>query len=305
MKKLKKLNKVVSSLITLFFALTIFQFSSCKSTPVETAFVDPLELIDNENHFFISIPYKVDPNLIVSLIEKNAYGIEHNQAEMIAKRIDTLYVGLIKAKKSATFQISGSVDFPKIAIKKVFKGKNGFSEEKIEIQQSEEVPFSYSVYSKDGTDISFPSEFVSLLGRNVPEMLNVYHGKAFSTGYENKNPIGSSVYSFLKGEDNEIPAMKFYAARPQSFLTMLTGTNLTLKLAYVRGTMKTDPKSEKQYVMDLEFEFKDARMIPVAKGALSVAFGLTDSDVYLTSPTHLVISNIKIGKEQLYRLLLI
>ena len=84
---------------------------------------------------------------------------------------------------------------------------------------------------------------------------------------------------------------------------MLTGANLTLRLLYVRGSMKVDPKLKKQYLMDLEFEFKDSRTVPAARGALSVAFGLTDSDVTQETPWHLTISNIKIDREQLYKLL--
>jgi hypothetical protein len=57
--------------------------------------------------------------------------------------------------------------------------------------------------------------------------------------------------------------------------------------------------------MNLEFEFREKKVVPAAKAALSLAFGLTNSEVYLETPTHLVISNIKISKKELYKILVL
>ena len=304
LRKHRKFHKVIIFLITLFFASAAQFFFSCKSTPPVLSSVNPLELIDGENHFFMSIPYSADPSLISTLIEKNVEGIGPEEARMVSKRVSVLHVGMIRSKKSIDFQISGKVDFPAILVKKVFTKKNGFDERKMDMPEVFGLPASYSIYRKDGLDICVPSEKIVLLGRGVPKMLENYHAKANGIFLEAKNPIPAEIFSFLSSAEED-SCMKFYASKPQNFLSMLTGANLSLKLAYVRGTMVQDSNSKEQYRMDLEFEFKDPRFIPLAKGTLSLAFGLTDSEVFLQSPTNLRISNIKIGKEPLYRLLII
>lgn len=114
--------------------------------------------------------------------------------------------------------------------------------------------------------------------------------------------LETAAYEWLSGNS---PGIRFFASRPQSFLTMLTGANLNFKLVYVRGVMTGDPRDERQYRLELEFEFRDRRLLPAAKGVLSVAFGLTGSDVTAESDTHLRISNIRINKEQLYKILVL
>ena len=304
MKKHKNLNKVIIFLITLFFAFFTNFICSCKSSPPLVDSVNPLELLDGESHFFMTIPYSVDPSLISTLIEKNVDGITSEEARTVARRVSVLHVGLIRSRKSIDFQIAGKVDFPSIAVKKVFSKKNGFTEKKIDFRDGAGFPFLYSLFKKDGLEMAFPSERIALFGRGVPKMVETYHAKLNGIPQEVSSSLPDEIFSFLNSAEEE-SCMKFYASKPQNFLSMLTGANLSFKLSYVRGTMMQDPFTREQYLMNLEFEFKDPRFIPVAKGVLSVAFGLTDSEVFLAGPTNLRISNIKIGKEPLYRLLII
>ena len=69
--------------------------------------------------------------------------------------------------------------------------------------------------------------------------------------------------------------------------------------------MVTDPKNDRQYLMDLEFEFKNSKLVTAARGILTLALGLTDSEVSQPEPNHLVIADIKISKEHLYKILVI
>jgi hypothetical protein len=57
--------------------------------------------------------------------------------------------------------------------------------------------------------------------------------------------------------------------------------------------------------MTIEFEFNDERMVKAGAGMLSLAFGLTNSQTLLTTPTHLVVSDIRIDKKQLYKLFIL
>lgn len=303
---MKKRNSCWFAFAKLSFILVFaFVLFSCKTNQIPLNHVEPLDLIDSKNQIFMAIPEKADPNLVSSLIQMNVGGISHDDALKAAERIRVLYVGLVRARRSADFQISALVEFPKIAVNKVFTKRNGFEIHKNKIENADGSSFSYLVYSKDGIEIAVPEPYIAFLGRNVPGMLEVFHGKAAATGYENPFPLPDGIYDFLKVKDDEDSSLKFYATNPSSFLTMLTGANLNLKLSYVCGTMAQDSAFKEQYVMSLEFDFLDPRLVPAAKGALSLAFGLTDSDLVLESPAHLKISNIKIGKEHLYRLLVI
>lgn len=288
-----------------FILVFSFVLFSCKTNQIPLNHVEPLDLIDSKNQIFMAIPEKADPNLVASLIQMNVKGISQDDAFGIAERISVLYVGLVRTRRTAEFQISALVDFPKIAVSKVFTRKNGFEISEKEISRSASLPLSYPVYSKDGVEIALPEPYIAFLGRDVQGMLEVFHGKSAATGYENPFPLPDGIYDFLKVKDDEENLLKFYATNPSSFLTMLTGANLNLKLSYVCGTMAQDSNFNEQYVMNLEFDFLDPRLVPAAKGALSLSFGLTDSAIVLENPTHLKISNIKIGKEHLYRLLVI
>ena len=85
----------------------------------------------------------------------------------------------------------------------------------------------------------------------------------------------------------------------------MIGANLNFKLIYVKGFLKNDLKNEKQYITELEFEFRDPRVVGAAQAMLEVAFGLTDSSVRRISDTHLIVSGIRINKNQLYKILVL
>ena len=57
--------------------------------------------------------------------------------------------------------------------------------------------------------------------------------------------------------------------------------------------------------MNLEFDFQNPKRVTSARTILTLALGLTDSEVSQPEPNHLVISDIKISKEQLYKILVI
>ena len=71
MKKLKgiKLTKFFVSLLSLIF---FFSFWSCKSAP-ELSEVDPLDLIDNQSHFYLRIPKSVDPKLVGRMLKNTKF----------------------------------------------------------------------------------------------------------------------------------------------------------------------------------------------------------------------------------------
>ena len=296
---MKKLNIFCKVLI---FSLFLIMGVGCKSTPVVQKTVHPLNLIDNNSSFYLKIPTKQDKSLVASIVEHNIKDVSESDANLIAERIDTIYLGINKRRKSTEFQLAASCSIPKIAVSKLFTKKNGWNSEKLILQNQLGDEVEYKVFDNSELLLSLPSQNLVVLGRAVPSMVEVYNtyfyeienGPVF-----NLNPLITEW--FAKDDD----AIRFFATKPQSFLTILTGANLNYKLVYVCGTIISDTKRDDQYIMNLEFEFREKKVVPAAKAALSLAFGLTNSEVYLETPTHLVISNIKISKKELYKILVL
>lgn len=296
MKKLK-LNYLF---LSIFFSFVITVLG-CKSTPVITEEVNPLDLLDNGSSFYLKINAQEEQPLITNFICSNFGNISKNEAELASSKIDKLYLGLNKVRNNTQIQLSASCDVPSFAVNKVFNKKNNWIKEDVIVSdQEKKTNTSYSVYNNNNFLVSFPSKSHFIAGRNIFSMIEVFHLK------QNKEVISESallnplVYEWLSLDD---ASLKFFATRPQSFLTALVGTNLNYKLVYARGKMNSDINNSNQYLMDLEFEFKETKVVPAAKSILMLAFGLTNSEVFLESPTHLKITNIRIAKKELYRIL--
>lgn len=290
----------------LIFISNLFIFSGCKSAPAVVSDVNPLDLLDNDSSFYLRIPTSVDSNLVQHMIQNNIKNISESDAAKIAERIDTIYMGLNKSRKSTDYQLSASCNFPKIAVNHAFSKKNGWASDELNLDGADGKNISYTVYQNNGLLASFPSENAACMGRAVPAMVEKYHNLSQKIVADDYIPLNDDVRSWLCYE-NDIPddQVRFYASKPQSFLSMLTGANLNFKLVYVRGILENDPKNENQYLMQLEFEFREGKFLIPAKAMLSVAFGLTDSDVYIDGDTHLTVSRIKINKKQLSKILVL
>lgn len=288
-------------------------FLGCKTLPIAAVQkeVDALKLLDGNSAFYIKIPAAVDRDLVSRMVLSSVKEISENEAEQIAGRVNTVYAGLTRKFSKSEIQISASCDVPEIFLPRIFSVKNGWKLRKLSF--SEKMPANvYTVYNNGSLDVSFPSKKIACIGRSVEEMLARYDAilsgdddsfaKNITAGENNSDLPDSAVYDWLSCGENEI---RFSAVAPQSFLTVLTGANLNFKLLYVRGKMVNDPKNDFQYLMDLEFEFVDKKFVPAAKGALSLVFGLTDSNVILETPTHLAVTRIKIEKNALYKILVL
>lgn len=296
---MKKLNIFYKVLI---FSITLIIGVGCKSTPVVEKYVNPLDLIDGNSSFYLKIPTSQDKELVANIIEKNIQNVSKKDADLVASRIDTIFIGLNRRRNSTEFQLSASCDIPKIATSKIFTKKNGWISDKLVLQNNKNEDVVYTIYDNSNLLMSFPSEHIAVIGRAVPSMVevyNTYYNEIENGAVFELNPL---LYEWFSNSDDSI---RFFATKPQSFLTILTGANLNFKLVYVQGSIISDPSRNDQYIMNLEFEFREPKVVPAAKGALSLAFGLTNSEVSLQTPTHLSISNIKIAKNVLYRILVI
>lgn len=291
-------------------------FFSCKSVPVGND-VSAIELLDNESSFYIAIPKAADQDLITRIIQSNVE-ISEKDAKTLSDRIDKVYCGLNRSKNHTEIQVAVDASIPQKYIPSILNSKNGWTVTKYTPENSVNV---YPLYSYNGMTLAFPSDKLACLGRDVEKMLSIYD--KLSTIFisetaleniedlneiinteeeENSYGLAPELYAFLEGAEDEI---RFCANKPQSFLTLLTGAQLDLKLIDVSGSFVQDPNLEKQYILNLTFNFKNETYLKAGKSILSLAFGLTNSQSEIIGGTILKINGIRIDKNQLYKLIVI
>lgn len=295
---MKKLNKIFKFSILLVSVL--IAFAGCKSAPKGSP-VDAIELLDNNSAFYIAIPKAADPEFIQRIIQNNVKNVSESDAKLITEHVNKIYCGMNRTKNHTEIQSSIEADIPRKYLPKVLNKKNGWEERKISVDNSNS---TYSIYS-NSIDLAFPSNEIGCIGRNVEEMLIKYD--SISNILEKQpgelySDLNDDLLSYLKGAETEI---RFYANKPQSFLTILTGAQLDLKLIDVKGSFIVDPKHPNQYLLDIDFNFKNATFMKAGRALLTLAFGLTNSQSIVYNDSGLRITGIKLDKNQLYKLLVL
>ena len=282
-------------------------FCGCRTAPPppEQAVVDAVDLLDGKSAFYLKIPASLDPTLLRRMLSGSFKSLSDEDARMIVSRVDTLYAGLTRKASSSEFQLAASCAVPKAAVPYVFSAKNGWKTRRTTPITADQPV--WNIYNNGSLDVALPSERIVCAGRAAPEMLRAYHALSraeppYAAAYGASDALSIPVREWLTDGGDEI---RFFAVSPQSFLASLTGTNLNYKLAYARGKMAAIPNDSVQYVMEFEFEFRDKSIVLAAKAALSLAFGLTDSEAILETPTHLKLRGIKIDREYVYKVLVL
>ena len=300
---LKKLSFIaVFAVISTLFLV----FSSCKSIPQVTGRkVEALELLDNESSFYIAIPTAADSDLIERIIKNNVKNISDSDAKMISSHINKVYCGLNRRKNTIEIQSAIDASVPVNAIPRVLNSKNGWKKLPFKPEASEN---KYIVYNYNDLNMAFPSSSIACIGRGMKYMINKYDSIA-SLPQEDESicyEVPQELYEYLNSAKNEI---RFYANKPQSFLTILTGAQLNLNLIDVKGSFVSDQLHPNQYILKLHFNFKSEKMLKAGKTLLILAFGLTDSEASVSEgaagSNELILQGIKLDKQQLYKLLVL
>ena len=281
-------------------------FTSCKTLPVSETPVNALDLLDDESAFYIAIPNSVDPELVIRFLQNNIQNLSEKDAGLISSRIDNIYCGLTHKKNRTFIQLACDAKIGNSIAAKIFTEKNGW-QSNLAITTFKN---TYTVYDRDKLELSFPSSNIALIGRDIPVMLNQFDNirslnlEGELETVEVPHLLQGEAYEYLSqaAENQEI---RFYAGRPQSFLTILTGAQLDLKLDHVSGAFVCDSEKDGQYILTLDFKFKDPAYLKAGRGLLTLAFGLTNSNCQLIGDDELKISGIKIAKKSLYKILIL
>ncbi len=290
------LKRVQGSASILFLLILL---AGCKSVPAGGRPVDPLELIDADSSFYMAIPKAADNVLIERVITGFYPEVSASDAKMIADRVNKVYCGLNRTRHGTEVQASVDGAIPQKFLPKVLNAKKGFV---ISNYTPPESAVSYKVYSGQ-LEMTFPSDKIACIGRDLEGMLNKYDSLSqfpADDTTELYSDLSKDLTSYLKDAENEI---RFFANKPQSFLTILTGAQLDLKLIDVKGNFKTDVKHPNQYLLTLDFRFKNGTFLKAGRSLLILAFGLTNSQEEIIGDSELIIHDIRMDKQQLYKLL--
>lgn len=282
---------------SVLFLLILF---GCKSAPVTlTRPVDAIELIDSESSFYLAVPKAADTKLIERIVTGLYENTSESDAKMVADRVTKVYVGLNRSKHETEIQAAIDGSIPLKYLPRVLNEKSGWI---ISDYSPAGSISSYKIY-RNQVEMAFPSDSIACIGRNIEGMIDKYDSLSklpFFGNPEIKSDLDPELVSYLKGADSEI---RFYANKPQSFLTILTGAQLDLKLIDVKGSFVADPKHDNQYLLNLDFRFKNGTFLKAGKTLLILAFGLTNSQEEIIGDNELIIHDIRMKKEQLYQLL--
>lgn len=301
---LKKHNRINSYFLFFQLAVILFLAAGCKSVPAARE-VNAIELLDDKSAFYIALPSSADTKVIERIIKNNVPGISDSNVKLICEKINKVYCGINRSKNQMEFQSVLEGNIPVNMMSKVLSKKNGWTRKSVKSGDNQlEYKLCNISNDKINLDMAFPSNKIACIGRNVQDMI-VRYDTLVNLPVENNQLdtlIDEELTEYLTGSDNEI---RFFANKPQSFLTILTGVKLDLKLKSVKGAFIQDVDHENQYILNLHFDFLNEKFLKAGKTLLTLAFGLTNSQSIVIGTDILEINGIKLDKEQLYKLLVL
>lgn len=305
MKKLSKL--FAGGMVGLACFMMGINLLGCKTMPAGKI-VDPINLLDEKSDFYLAIPKKADPQLVDRIVNKNIPGLPQKNVDMICDRTTKIYSGITRNRTETIVQSAIEGTIPTSLIPKLLTKKNGWE---VKDFMADGAVIPHTIYNANGLDVSFPAQNVVCVGRDMAYMLNKHDllsvipadiPEVSAPVDEYFSDLPRPVYDYLKGADEEI---RFYANNPLSFLTLLVGRKLDLRLIEVKGSFRVDPSCDDQYILDIYFNFKENKFLKVGKALINLAFGLSNSTSELIGDTGLQVNGIKIGKDRLYKILVI
>lgn len=299
-KKTAKIFKI--SLLSLF----LIGLFSCKTLPNQSKTkVNALDLLDYTNNFYLSVPTKTDPELVKRILQSNVNGLSDEDTKKLLERIDHTYIGLTRNWKNTTIQASANVNIPTKFLPTILSKKKGWEKR---VFTASEPASKYDVYAQNGMELCVPENSICCLGANMDYMIEKYNqiyntpSDTVSEPNQSFSSLPKNIYDYLSGNDEVI---RFYTVKPQTYLSMLIGTNINLQLVTVCGEIRPDPQNKNMLLLDFVFEFKSELVKKAGQALLSYTFALTNPEVSSDSPTVLKVSGIQLEKEAIYKLLVL
>lgn len=298
MKKHNLLNRkfLLKELPVLFCLISLL---SCKTVPFGKS-VTAVDLLDNNSDFYISIPKNADEVLLKQLLINNLSGLSEKNLEKITNRINKVYIGVSKNQRDTSFQLGIDANIPKQLIPNLLSSKNGWNKREYISKTNKNI--KYSVYNNKSMDVTFPNSNIACMGRNVDSMLDNYEKNISLAGLfeaPDAEMLNNTAKNYLSEDNSEV---RFFSSNPQSFIQMITGIKMDLKILEVFGSFKEDSENKDLYVFKINFGFSNEKYLKASKALLKLAFGITNSDLNILENNTLSVVNFRISKEQISKL---
>ncbi len=291
--------------VKFFLAAISFAFllSGCKTSEIqENERLHPLALLSEDSSIYLNVPSSNQVPLVAEILCDRINRLTYEDAELVAKRINNLYIGLGTVKDRSRLEVSADVDIPPLAVKKVLSKKNGWKNKNILLEKTNlESPYenSFTVFYRDDSDlkISFPEQKTFLLAEEINPSLQKYaDGAELCSNFQN---------DYLSQKSTDI---LFYITRPGQYLRNLIGIE-SRGIDFVYGSLSYMPNRKKLneysglYELKLKLHLADKRTMAVFKNLLSVSIGMMGAKIDQTDEQTLELSQIEVSKNQIKKLL--
>lgn len=299
MKKQITKNRIFK-LVNFFSAILFFAFSleSCKTTQIQEDIVfHPLSLLSQDSSIYVNVPVLNHLELTSEILCAEIEGLKYDDAILLAKRINNLYVGLGTVEDRSRIEVSADVNIPQIAVKKVLSKKNGWKKSVLNFEKTNpesQNKNSFEVYSQNDNifQVSFPQESILSFSQNLNPLLQKY----------------ADDYKFSQNSCNNWITQKsddilFYITRPGQYLRNLIGIQAR-GIEYVYGNLIYSPNQNQSaktspYELKLCLHLTDKRALSAFKNLLSISFGMMGAKIDQTSELDIEISQIEVSTKQI------
>ncbi len=281
----------------------VILFDGCKSSEIqENERLHPLALLSEDSSIYLNVPSSSHVPLVAEILCEQLNSLSYENAELAAKKINNLYVGLGTVKDRSRLEVCADVDIPQIAVKKIFSKKNGWKNKNLLLEKTNlESPYKnlFTVFYRDDSDfkIAFPEQKTFFLAEEIDPSLQKYaDGMQLNSNFQN---------GYLSQKSTDI---LFYITRPGQYLRNLIGIQ-SRGIDFVYGSLSYVPNRKKLdeysglYELKINLHLADKRTMSVFKNLLSVSVGMMGAKIEQKDEQLLELSQIEVSKNQIKNML--
>lgn len=276
--------------------------SGCKSAGnLNVPVIEAFDVLEQDSLMYMKIPVQAHKEFSRAFVASAVPQANDTIVNGIVNNIDTLYMGLATNTDKKRMQISASSSITASNLNLLSKNA-GWSKGSVKT----DAVTVYPVYSERQLELSqVCKDIIVLSNREVKPLIYTYDSE-FKTALEgntiNEDWKASDIHEFVTDTVND--NIRFYMVKPLSLLTNLLGTSLSttiFQLNFVRGEVEKLPNTK--YAVTLELDFKQPNLVTRAAGFVTLALGLTNSQIVMETPTLMKITNIEVSMKQLESML--
>ncbi len=276
---LKKLSRVLA----LTMACTLI--ASCASSS-KNAKVKPLSVLGEGSDMYFYVPVKDNRELVENLMSSLG-GIAEKDADLLASRIDTLYLGLANDIRGS-IKIYAEGSFPSIGQSLALTEKNGWKKTSY-VPQDSSVKIEY-FYSDSGFKVAFPTTKNMMVSNDIIPLLENFYSLY---------PSEPECEKWFNGQEHDQDAILFYVVEPADFMKKIVGSIAEKWCDNVYGEIKKDGKTS-SYSATLYLELSNPKIQKSLEGLIK---SLTGIEVSSVGDNVLKIQDLKLSEQDVMNIL--